>query len=751
MAKTVDELVLKTSVEGAQSLDQVNAKLASIDESAKKTAQAMNQVRGGVQNVAYQIQDLAVQISMGTSVFMALGQQLPQLLSGFGTVGVVIGAVAAVAIPALQAGLKAAGIDMRNLKEMTDDLSKANEAYLNAQKQNQTTLAGLGNSYGALTGEAKIFFDLQQKLTQQKAQRETIDLVNELKDAYKGVSREAVAATRDAARFTPGAGVASAEIGIWFRQFRKGVTEEQGFAVADMLKKIDAASPEKTVKAINDILRYLSAIGPEGEKFKQVFEKTVEPMLKINQELIDTQKNLKDAAEQATIFNTKLLGIQTSYIGRIGDAKRSFDVVYSYQLEQEQKIAEVRAQFAEKNKDGINRSKEQAAAENKIRAETTDKVKDFAKAQQETFYGQMLNNEAKQRQLTLQRDINILQIGQIDTLSYQSILEEANLKNILDQQNALLNFEEQLRKNQITEERAKVLREQAAEIRAASDKLALQNVDKIRLENERSIRIQVQGLETQNNEKIKALNLEETMFGYSTNRQTAARKELELENARNRELINIANNSKLSDSERITAKAKLNEQYDYGLKVIQQEFEYRQKMDANMKAGAQDRLKQINESFTPFKVGGMMIDSVFGNMNSAIDKFVETGKFKFSDFATSVVQDLLKIQMKAAATSLLSQGLGFLGITLPGKAAGGFVGADQAYMVGEQGPELFIPSSAGNIVPNNALRGSAGATNVTYNINAIDAKSVAQLFAENRMTLFGTVEQARRELPMRTR
>jgi hypothetical protein len=35
----------------------------------------------------------------------------------------------------------------------------------------------------------------------------------------------------------------------------------------------------------------------------------------------------------------------------------------------------------------------------------------------------------------------------------------------------------------------------------------------------------------------------------------------------------------------------------------------------------------------------------------------------------------------------------------------------------------------------------------TYNINAVDAKSVAQLFAENRKVLLGTVKMAERELP----
>jgi hypothetical protein len=48
-------------------------------------------------------------------------------------------------------------------------------------------------------------------------------------------------------------------------------------------------------------------------------------------------------------------------------------------------------------------------------------------------------------------------------------------------------------------------------------------------------------------------------------------------------------------------------------------------------------------------------------------------------------------------------------------------------MVGERGPELFVPKTAGTIIPNHALSGMGGTTNVTNNyINAIDTKSFEQ-------------------------
>jgi hypothetical protein len=86
-------------------------------------------------------------------------------------------------------------------------------------------------------------------------------------------------------------------------------------------------------------------------------------------------------------------------------------------------------------------------------------------------------------------------------------------------------------------------------------------------------------------------------------------------------------------------------------------------------------------------------------------------------------------------------------------AAGGDIGYGQLALVGEKGPELIQgPATVSSTDRTSALLNSGGDTHIhNYNIQAVDAKSVAQLFYENRMTMFGMTEQARRELPMRTR
>ena len=80
--------------------------------------------------------------------------------------------------------------------------------------------------------------------------------------------------------------------------------------------------------------------------------------------------------------------------------------------------------------------------------------------------------------------------------------------------------------------------------------------------------------------------------------------------------------------------------------------------------------------------------------------------------------------------------------------------------MGEQGPELFVPNSAGSVMTNASMNKNVGGgqsaqpvvnnTYITNNISAIDSRSVAQMFVENRKSLLGASMMARKELPYGT-
>jgi lambda family phage tail tape measure protein len=199
-------------------------------------------------------------------------------------------------------------------------------------------------------------------------------------------------------------------------------------------------------------------------------------------------------------------------------------------------------------------------------------------------------------------------------------------------------------------------------------------------------------------------------------------------------------------------------QTDFAISEKQREIDEKKALEQSYAAGAVQALEQIADAFKPYKMAQDAITKTWGNISNAVDQFVETGKFKFSDFARSVIQDLAKMILKAQIFKAIQATLGFFGFSIPGLAAGGPAKANQPYIVGEKGPELFVPKSAGTVIPNNQLSASTEAmgtgrvnapvTNnyITNNISALDAKSVAQLFAENRKTLLGVTETARREM-----
>ena len=85
-----------------------------------------------------------------------------------------------------------------------------------------------------------------------------------------------------------------------------------------------------------------------------------------------------------------------------------------------------------------------------------------------------------------------------------------------------------------------------------------------------------------------------------------------------------------------------------------------------------------------------------------------------------------------------------------GMASGGAVSKGKPVMVGERGPELFVPNQTGQITQN--ARGTGGGSvNVNFNIEAIDSNSFNDVLVENRGIITSIInnalnEKGRREL-----
>ena len=159
------------------------------------------------------------------------------------------------------------------------------------------------------------------------------------------------------------------------------------------------------------------------------------------------------------------------------------------------------------------------------------------------------------------------------------------------------------------------------------------------------------------------------------------------------------------------------------------------------------------------QVGSDAFNSLVSNMGSAIDNFVKTGKVNFKDFAKSIIQDIMAMILKFQAMQLVMMGLRAMGFnmplggaSLPAKATGGDI--DSPAIVGENGPEIFIPSRRGTVIPNiQATQSMGNQPSIVYNgpyiasMSAIDTQSATQFLVQNKAAIWAANQSASRSIP----
>jgi hypothetical protein len=93
---------------------------------------------------------------------------------------------------------------------------------------------------------------------------------------------------------------------------------------------------------------------------------------------------------------------------------------------------------------------------------------------------------------------------------------------------------------------------------------------------------------------------------------------------------------------------------------------------------------------------------------------------KFRDVLKGIEQDIARIILRQGVTIPVANAIGStISTWFPtGKALGGPVSSGTPYMVGERGPELFVPSISGTVVPNGSLGGGGVAIYQTINVDS---------------------------------
>ena len=148
-----------------------------------------------------------------------------------------------------------------------------------------------------------------------------------------------------------------------------------------------------------------------------------------------------------------------------------------------------------------------------------------------------------------------------------------------------------------------------------------------------------------------------------------------------------------------------------------------------------------------------IFDKLTKGIEDSLFNMVKTGKFAWKDLMNTMVDELLRSQIRQLVANIgsgLSSGsksntggglLSGLG-SLLGFANGGIIPTNGPVIVGERGPELLMNASGSKVIPNNQL-----GTSVTYNINAVDALSFKQMLAADPTFLYAVSMQGARSLP----
>jgi hypothetical protein len=169
-------------------------------------------------------------------------------------------------------------------------------------------------------------------------------------------------------------------------------------------------------------------------------------------------------------------------------------------------------------------------------------------------------------------------------------------------------------------------------------------------------------------------------------------------------------------------------------------------LDTESLKEAERMLKELPD-FIPPVTGEMqkIIDSTnelndsFDNIGNAVAnsfKGMLTGAMSFKDamkgIIGAVIDELFRLYVVQQVVGAVKGALGGLfGVPVPpGKAIGGSVGKNRPYMVGEQGPELFIPGGSGTIIPNRNLSSNGGGSSFNISVDARGSNDPAAVRAQ---------------------
>jgi phage-related minor tail protein len=690
--------------------------------------------------LTYQTTDLVTQIASGQSPFIAILQQGGQLKDVMGGVGNMFRAIGTLFTP-FSVGLTTVAVAVGSvsyaLYKAVDDLDKFKDAM---------TLTG---------GFAGVTYDKLLNLG---------NLLSDKTSASIGSARDVMQQLAATGKYTATSIEAVGEVVLRFAKI-SGVDAAK--AAETLIPLLDGTA--SSAKQLNDKYHFLTL-----EQYKNI-------------EALEKQGRLQEAAKlQATLLNESLqstqreLGnLEKAWQGVANFASSAWDAMMGWgresgtdrAIELEKKINELTDVISKRQAKGLKTGSQEAA----VAAFRTELNAIVSREMAALDAAEAKAKKAEEEQSKIKAYSGAGGIGK--QIEIQSAIAKAIANNefliAVEGANEIQRIELEAAK-ELEEKRLEFSKRSSEEKRAFGGLLA------------RQLDAEIYTIELKRDEKIRNIRDKNRLSEYEEFLRT--QKEItdaEVAESNRLQSIRASNQSRTRDmeyqKESLDLKYKLIYATEKEQRLAQISLEYARKRkeveegpDKQFNLDQIDRQEQMAKMFVTMedsmKRTQEVFDSVWGNMSSAIDNFVKTGKLNMKDFARSTIQSLIAIEMKMQAMSLLrglfssfagsfsgggfGTGKAFGNMDLGGfLAEGGPAQANTPYIIGERGPELFVPRTAGTVIPNNALSSMGGQTinyngPIIQNMSAIDTQSGLQFLAKNKQGVFAAYQSANRSIPV---
>lgn len=342
------------TAQAVRGLDQVEAGLQGVRGAAPRASASAGRLGGAlgrlgsvssstqskIQLVSYQLQDMIVQLQMGTRASVVMGQQLPQAASAFGVWGAAIGVAVGLLAP-LAGILLATRREAEGFDDVLDSLSDTMSSAERAMDILQMSAREMREEFGEAAEAVRSLTIAQAQLSSAQASRRMADALaianDELREYIRLNTSETGSIFRSGTMY-------STAIRNVARDF--GIASDEAREVSDVLREIwEAQGFEEQSDALQRLMGLLSEYNVDLERIPPELATAIDEMITLTAETEranQAMNNLRNAAEGAALGMTFGTGLSVGDGGllppapggrRRGAPARSRTDTYARELE----------------------------------------------------------------------------------------------------------------------------------------------------------------------------------------------------------------------------------------------------------------------------------------------------------------------------------------------------------------------------------------------------------------------------------